>query len=698
MSDDDIPHDDGKTVFDPKPASTGRRKPSEKDAASPLEGSSRPESEHIEPTTPEPIDDAVPQTVFAPSKFIGRRDATGIPDTSAAFTASPGIASIPAQDAGRVEVGAVLNGLYEVKRFIARGGMGEVWEGCNVNDAHDRVAIKVVLPALAADPNVQAMFRKEARTLKRMSHVAIAPYRAIASDPTLNVLYIVTDFVEGVNLADALSELNPDADALKGLLRRLAEGLGAAHAVGAIHRDMSPDNVILEDGRLELAKIIDFGVAKDLDPAKGTIVGDGFAGKLGYVAPEQLGDFGREVGPWTDVYSLALVLLAVVLKRNPDMGATLVEAVDRRRAPVDLSRVPAPLRPVLEAMLRPDPAQRLRSMDEVIAMISTGVADRRTRPPIPNVNAQSAPPPPSTPTPLSRARAWLADPHHRLIAFGAAGLGVVAIVIATVALVLSEPSSTPAPAKQNRSRTAASATVMLTAERMEQVRRAVETELVNLPCSWVNLERISQAEDGGVAMRLSGAARDAAAAQQVIGRAAEGHGLSVSDLDMADVISLNPGICDALDAFRPARADTSGTAPRLRMEQRSWALRQNRDVLEAHPVVRAAIGDTSLNFALLGVDPDGSVGAAVRSRADMKTKPQDTWEADTDTFQMTLTQNTVGWTGLLLVIAPGPIDMTHVAYNPIATRQPGWSESIRRTAAAEGWRTEMIWFEVRAAQ
>jgi serine/threonine-protein kinase len=54
--------------------------------------------------------------------------------------------------------------------------------------------------------------------------------------------------------------------------------------------------------------VIDFGIAKDTDPNAKTIVGEGFAGKLNYVAPEQLGDFGREVGPWTDVYSLALVI------------------------------------------------------------------------------------------------------------------------------------------------------------------------------------------------------------------------------------------------------------------------------------------------------------------------------------------------------------------------------------------------------
>ena len=126
----------------------------------------------------------------------------------------------------------------------------------------------------------------------------------LAQEPSLHVLYIVTDFIDGTNLSNALGEVERSPEELAGLLRRLAAGLGAAHQLGAVHRDMSPDNVILADDDIHKAKIIDFGIAKDLDASSATIVGDGFAGKLNYVAPEQLGDFGREIGPWTDVYSL----------------------------------------------------------------------------------------------------------------------------------------------------------------------------------------------------------------------------------------------------------------------------------------------------------------------------------------------------------------------------------------------------------
>ena len=233
--------------------------------------------------------------------------------------------------------------------------MGEVFVGCNVN-VDEKVAIKVMLPALAGDEKVVAMFRKEARTLTKLHHPALVQYRVLAQEPQLGVLYIVTEFIEGTNLGDALGTLKPTPDELAGLLRRLASGLGAAHELGAVHRDMSPDNVLLEDGDIHQAKIIDFGIAKDLDASSATIVGDGFAGKLNYVAPEQLGDFGREVGPWTDVYSLGLVILAVAQRQERRHVAarwsTRSTSAARGRT---CRRVPSNLRPIVGDMLKPDP-------------------------------------------------------------------------------------------------------------------------------------------------------------------------------------------------------------------------------------------------------------------------------------------------------------------------------------------------------
>ncbi|MBW8893293.1 MAG: protein kinase [Burkholderiales bacterium] len=274
----------------------------------------------------------------------------------------------PAQPRGILPVGFVLNGIYEIKRFIARGGMGEVYEGANVN-AEERVAVKVILPHLAADPKVQALFRKEAKTLTSLAHPALVQYRVLAREPRKDLLYIVTDFIDGEPLTNLIGRQSPTTGELVMLTRRLAEGLHAAHSHGAIHRDISPENVLLPDGVLSRAKIIDFGIAKSMEIGAQTVVGDGFAGKLGYVAPEQFGDFDRRIGPWTDIYSLALVVLALAGGRAPNMGTTLVEAIDRRRAGADITAVPPLLQPLFARMLSPDPRGRPQTMAEVISAL-----------------------------------------------------------------------------------------------------------------------------------------------------------------------------------------------------------------------------------------------------------------------------------------------------------------------------------------
>ncbi|MGC1304279.1 MAG: protein kinase, partial [Caulobacteraceae bacterium] len=287
-------------------------------------------------------------------------DATDTPDTAR-----------PVRRAyGTLAPGDLLNGIYRVERFIARGGMGDVYEGVNV-ETDERVAIKAMRAHLAADAKVLALFRKEARVLTQFAHPAIVQYRVLAREPTLELYYIVMDFIDGEPLSSMLDGVRPGMGRVIDLGRRLASGLATAHEHGAIHRDMSPDNVLLPEGRVERARIIDFGIAKSLDVSVETVVGDGFAGKIGYVAPEQFGDFDRQVGPWTDVYSLGLVLLSYARGRSSDMGSTLAEAVERRRSGPKLDDLSPLLEPLLRRMLAANPRDRIQSMQEVIAELES---------------------------------------------------------------------------------------------------------------------------------------------------------------------------------------------------------------------------------------------------------------------------------------------------------------------------------------
>ena len=273
------------------------------------------------------------------------------------------------------EVGDILNGVYEIKRFIAKGGMGEVYEAVNIHNTDERVAIKVMLPEFAADERVIAMFAKEAGMLTRLHHEAIVPYR-LSSRDELGRPYLVTAYVDGPSLEDQFKTFRPTEKEFGKLARSLAEGLGKAHSLGAIHRDIAPDNVLLVKGNPGHPKIIDFGIAQDARAGQkgATIIGDGFAGKLNYVAPEQLGEYDRNIGPWTDIYSLALTLLAVASQKHADMGGSIASSVKKRMTVPDISAIPDRYQPAFQAALQPDPANRPKSMAEFIELLNNRAA------------------------------------------------------------------------------------------------------------------------------------------------------------------------------------------------------------------------------------------------------------------------------------------------------------------------------------
>jgi serine/threonine-protein kinase len=625
MSDDpDIPDDANRTVFLAPKAAGGTQPP-----APP------PPSEPVPPAA-----SAEDATIFAPAP---KAAPTGV---------GPGV---------------VLNNIYEVKRFLARGGMGEVYEGFNVS-TDERVAIKVILPALAADPNVRAMFLREAKTLGTLHHPAVVNYRVAADDPQLNVFYIVTEFIDGAALSDMLAQLDPSPEQIQRLTRRLAEGLAAAHARGVIHRDISPDNVLLPDKLLDHAKIIDFGIAKDTDPSKGTIIGDGFAGKLGYVAPEQFGDYDRAVGPWTDVYSLGLVILALVQKRNVDMGATLVEAVDKRRAGPDLSMVPASLRPVLAAMLTADPAKRLRSMEDVVAALDgIGAAKAGAKP-------TKAKPPPKPPSPVADRNAARPAPNRTpLIVGGAVG---ALVLIAGLVFLLTFMSKSKAPAGS-----AAQANPSV----------AIEAALPGVPCSWLDLTEVA-GDPAGLSVHLRGVAGHPAAVQAAVSGVAGKSGLTLTRLSLDEVAPVGDALCAALDTVRMVRTPGGGalSTPQRRFE---IVAQPPDNHVAAEAVINMAPRDPSTDLALIGLEPDGNMTVLVPNRAGLKQSIAAGQITDMggDSYRLQIDTTHSGWSGMLLILGKGPFDPKLLG-GGAANRGADWPEKFKAAAAQGGWKTEMVWY------
>lgn len=261
-------------------------------------------------------------------------------------------------------IGVQLNDLFEVVRFIAEGGMGRVYEGRNIASG-EQVAIKVILAQYAADDQFMALFRREASALEKIGHDALVKYRALAFDRGRNVNYLAIEYVDGPSMAQVLHGEPADPALVRRVLRRMAQGLHAAHEAGVIHRDLSPDNVLLPGGNIDRCKIIDFGIAKDNNPGQKSVVGEAFAGKFGYAAPEVFGKYGRKIGAWTDIYSLGLVIAALARGTPVDMGVTIVDALEARDSVPDLSGVSADLQPIIARMLAPDPADRFQTMEDV---------------------------------------------------------------------------------------------------------------------------------------------------------------------------------------------------------------------------------------------------------------------------------------------------------------------------------------------
>ena len=257
----------------------------------------------------------------------------------------------------RLDPGVQLNDTYEIDERIASGGMGEVYRGHNIQTG-DPVAIKAILPELADQEAIFALFKKEATILGRLHHDTIVRYYSFSRDPRLGRPYLAMEFVNGVSLADRMTTAPLTPDEVRKLFTSVADGLAIAHGAGVIHRDLSPDNIILRDGNVGRPKIIDFGIARSANVGEGTLIGGGFAGKFNFVSPEQLGIHGREVDARSDIYSLGLVIAASLRGQPLDMGGSHVDVIEKRTKVPDLSDIDETLRPVIEAMLQPNPDDR----------------------------------------------------------------------------------------------------------------------------------------------------------------------------------------------------------------------------------------------------------------------------------------------------------------------------------------------------
>src|SRR4051812_15399046 len=254
--------------------------------------------------------------------------------------------------------GTVLDGRYRIEAEIARGGMGVVYRATHVTLGLPR-AVKVITPQFARDRRYLERFRTEATAAARVEHpnvVGVVDFGEVDGAP-----YLVMPFVEGVDLQRMVEREGP-LEPARGvrLLAQVGDALDAAHAMGVVHRDVKPSNILVVGER---ALLTDFGLAKELTagpPGQSEL----FGGTLEYAAPEQME--GKDVDARTDVYALASVALFALTGRAPGIGHLWGDSAG--------GALPPDLTAVLERARARDPERRYASAGEF-----TAAADRAAR-------------------------------------------------------------------------------------------------------------------------------------------------------------------------------------------------------------------------------------------------------------------------------------------------------------------------------
>ncbi len=265
---------------------------------------------------------------------------------------------------------AKMIGPYRIEGEIGRGGMGVVFKA--VHDTLERTAAVKVLPAeFAGNPEYVSRFLREARTVATLRHEHIVEvYDAGEQD---GKYYIAMEFVEGLSLGAYLKEKGtlPEKEGLE-LLHQAAKGLAAAHAKGLVHRDIKPDNMLLDKTRTTL-RLVDFGLVRDSASNSQLTATGACLGTPQYMSPEQAD--GESADPRTDIYSLGVSFYRAMTGKAPFESNTVMNLLFKHKfeAPPDPrvlnNKLSKPAANLILTMLAKTPGNRPPSADALLELI-----------------------------------------------------------------------------------------------------------------------------------------------------------------------------------------------------------------------------------------------------------------------------------------------------------------------------------------
>ena len=275
----------------------------------------------------------------------------------------------------RSHVERVLDSTYELDREIGRGGMGIVYR------AKDRrlkrtVAIKLLPPELAFRSEIRSRFLREAETAAQLSHPSIVPIFSV--DEKDGLVFFVMAFVDGDTLAKRIHDRGAlDPVEVRRILREVGDALAYAHAHGVVHRDIKPDNILL-DATSNRPMVTDFGIARAISDGSARLTATGIAiGTPAFMSPEQsAGD--RDVDGRSDLYSLGVVAYQMLCGELPftatNTPALLVKHLSERPVPVDqrASNIPPDLARAVMLCLEKNPDDRFPSAQAFVTALDSG--------------------------------------------------------------------------------------------------------------------------------------------------------------------------------------------------------------------------------------------------------------------------------------------------------------------------------------